>query len=442
MMLALSFVFAVATAKPLTLDDAVAIAVGNDPRSAQLSIEQERAKLRATRAQLQRIRATVDVNAQALYVSPKVFTPQPAAPYGAVLGLGTLQGAVDAPLFSGWRIESDIDAASALVDAAAFDIAAERKAVALQTAQAWWGVRRLGLLIETLRASDERLQESERLVKARLAAGLVAGLDENRAKSRRVQLDVEKQGLQAQEREALVRLQLLLGLDDEIILVDSGDGRAAHRTPELGNTPELTSELGNTSELVKEALAHRPELRAADKRAYALQKEETSTASAWWPQLSAVALAQAGNNPVVAGADARSVDAFAVDGNLQAGLVFRWNLFDTWATQTAVDDVGHRQRLAQAERRAAEREVESAVRLAAARVQSLDDQRNGLVRAQEIVGDNLVILTSAYTRGEVLFTEVLDAQLDLSRAERDIVDVDAQRALARLELSAAVGASP
>jgi outer membrane protein TolC len=62
-----------------------------------------------------------------------------------------------------------------------------------------------------------------------------------------------------------------------------------------------------------------------------------------------------------------------------------------------------------------------------------------LLRAQKIVEDNVGILEKAYSRGEVLLTELLDAQVELASAARQIVDIDAQLALARIELKAAIG---
>ena len=157
---------------------------------------------------------------------------------------------------------------------------------------------------------------------------------------------------------------------------------------------------------------------------------------------------QLGNNPALAGVGSRAVVGGAafpfsnVVGDVQAGLTLRVNLFDTWLTTHSVEDIGHRRRRAALERSGLARAVENDVRLAHARVAGLGERRDSLVQARALVGDNLVILERAYQRGEVLFTEVLDVQVDLADAERQIVDVDAQLVLARLELTAAVGERP
>ena len=78
------------------------------------------------------------------------------------------------------------------------------------------------------------------------------------------------------------------------------------------------------------------------------------------------------------------------------------------------------------------------MRLAVARVVSLREQRAVLAKARAILDDNLNNLEKAWQRGEVLFTEVLDAQVEVAGNDRQVVDVDAQLALARLELRASV----
>ena len=64
---------ALAAPLALPLRTAVSLAVGNDPGVARAGFAVERARLRELRANLQRLQASVDFNAQAVYVSPNVF---------------------------------------------------------------------------------------------------------------------------------------------------------------------------------------------------------------------------------------------------------------------------------------------------------------------------------------------------------------------------------
>jgi len=126
---------------------------------------------------------------------------------------------------------------------------------------------------------------------------------------------------------------------------------------ELVDTPPpSTAAPASPDALVQEALDARPELRAAELRGQALVEESRSVASAYWPQLDAGLLMQLGNNPALAGSGSRSVSADAaipfvnIVGDVQVGLTLRMNIFDTFRTAHAVDDVGHRQRRAALER--------------------------------------------------------------------------------------------
>lgn len=409
-------VLAALPARPLTLLEATEIAVGQDGGVGRARVEEERARLAVLRANLERVRARVDLDVSALY-GKNVLAPD----YGAMLPLASLEGSLSVPIFSGFRISADIARAEHLRDAAELDIDVVRRQVALAVAQVYWGERRLALLEEARAASAQRLAESEALVAARVRAGLAAGLDTNRAAARRARLEVERTTLASQRRQAREELRGLLGLDEEIELVDAPPPPASLEVVEL---------------LVQRALDNRPELLAAERRRRALDEEKRAVESAFWPQVGTNVLVQAGNNPSIAGAGNRAVAGLGL--SLIAGVGVSLNLFDTWATTHAVEDVAHRQRQLQADLRQELRDVETSVRLAHAKVQSLGEERAALMQARDIVSDNVTILGRAYERGEVLLTELLDAQLELADAERQIVDVDARLALARVELDHAV----
>ncbi len=424
-----------ASPRPLTLREATEIALRSDPGVARANVDVERARLQTLLANLERVHVSVDASVQELYAGASTpFFADTFAWKSGVLGLANVQGSVDVPIFSGFRVESDIARAEKLENAATFDVDRARRDVALAVARAYWSERRLALLQDAQKTSEARLEESERIVIARVNAGLAAGLDKNRAASRRAQLDVERASLASERRAAGVQLASVLGIDEPVVLVD--------------DPPAPTAAPGDADvdALVQEALDARPELKAAELRGAAVDEEKRAAQSGFWPQLGAGVLMQVGNNPVVAGAGNRAVAGAAVpffgsSGDVQAGVTLSMNLFDTWATTHAVEDAAHRRRLADEELRALRRDVEGGVRVAYAKLVSLREQRAAIARARAIDADDVVILQHAYERGEVLLTELLDAQVTLADAERQIVDLDAQLALAHIELDAAVGAS-
>jgi outer membrane protein TolC len=416
--------------RALTLREATDIALSSDPGVQKARIDEERARLATVVANFERVHASVDASVEELYAggSSTFFSSEKLGWQSGVLGLSNVQASVDVPIFSGFRVDSDIARAEDLEKASGFDLEAARQATALAVARAYWSERRLALLQEAQLSSAARLEDSERVVTARVNAGLAAGIDKNRAAARRAELDVEKRSLEAQRREADVRMQVALGMDEPVTLTD---GLPTDLATVAVTAPDA---------LVQIALDKKPELKAAELRGDAVDEEKRAAQSAFWPQLGAGALAQVGNNPAIAGAGTRAVVPSAIPfvgtgADLQAGLTLSVNLFDSYTTTHNIDDAAHRRRLADAQLRALRRDVESNVRLAHAKLASLVDQRKALDDARAIEADNTVILQKAYERGEVLLTELLDAQVRLADAERQIVDVDAQLALARIELS-------
>jgi outer membrane protein TolC len=204
------------------------------------------------------------------------------------------------------------------------------------------------------------------------------------------------------------------------------------------------SDVPDVDALVQRALDARPELKAAQWRAASVDEEKRAAESTFWPQLDAGALAQVGNNPLIAGVGSHEIAASPIpfagsNAVIQGGVTLSINLFDTWTTTHNIEDAAHRRRLADADVRSARRQVENDVRIAHAHVVSLRAQHEALVKAKTIEADDVGILQHAYERGEVLLTELLDEQLRLADVTRQIIDVDAQAAVAQIELDSAVG---
>lgn len=418
-----------APARPVTLEEAIDIAVGADALVSSAASDVERARLAVLRANLERVQASVDASVQEVYDKGNLFGPDPPGSPDILLGLSSLEARVDVPIFSGFRVEAGIARAELLAAASGDDVEDARRRASVAVARAYWSERRLALLVDAQARADERLSESERLVRARVGAGLAAGLDINRALSRRASLDVQRAQLAGELADARTRLAVLLG-DPALVPSDA--------------PPPADADVAAADALVQAAFDARPELAAAEKRLAALAEEKRIVQAAYWPQLGAGALAQLGNNPAVAGAGNRSVSAQAIPflgivGDVQLGVGVSLNLFDTWATSHGVQDVDLRRSGAHEQLRALRRDIELDVRGQHARLVGLVGQRHALVTSRSVVEDNDGILQRAYQRGEVPLTEVLDAQLELADAERAIVDLDAQLALARAELALSVG---
>jgi outer membrane protein TolC len=128
-----------------------------------------------------------------------------------------------------------------------------------------------------------------------------------------------------------------------------------------------------------------------------------------------------------------------VTGDVQAGAVLRMNLFDTFRDWHAVEDAEHRERMALAEVRAAQQQVDVAITGAHARIKALEGRRVVLEQLRTLARDNEQVIAKTYQRGDVQLLDLLDAAVARANAEAQVADVDAQLSEARALLRIAVG---
>lgn len=421
---------ATATAAPtLTLDEAVERAISTSPAAKGAQALHARADLAELRSQLDRFSLRVDAQLQEVWAKTGIGADREGS-FQGWLGLSNLSARLDVPIFSGFRVESNVARAQHLVVAAEEDLAAERRAAAVAAARAYWGVRKLSFLHDLQAQALERLAGAERIARARVSAGLAPPLDENRAEARRRLQAVTLEDLEGQRAEAEARLAVLLGLGAPARLVEAA--------------PEAPSAVPDVQDLLQTARARRPELKAARARLAAQEEVVQMAISEYYPQLGAYALFQYGNNPALAGAGNRAVyisaNPFAqMAGDVQVGLTLAVNLFDTLNTHTKVKDARlEASRLAAALERA-DRGVEEEVRAARARVARFARLLETLGEAEALARDNLKISLERYEDGSALLLELLDAELELLDVERRRADTRSELALAAFELEAATG---
>jgi outer membrane protein TolC len=318
-------------------------------------------------------------------------------------------------------------------DFASVNIRQTKKDTALAVARAYWGVRRLGLLLEVQERTIERLREAEGVTDARVRAGLAAPIDKNRAMLRRLQRVATAADQLGQLRETTAQLAVALGLPpgEEVVLVDPPQLSVAVRPPPV-------------EDLLAEARGGRTELRLArinvDAQRYAVRIAQ----SGYYPQLNGTLLFQLGNNPFNPVSGARGVvdtaNPFAnISGTLTTGFSLSMNFFDMLNTWTATRDAKYELARLREEERRFGRIVETDVRAAWTRIDRLVTRREALVAAHAVARDNLTILEARYKNGDALVIEYLDGQIELANAELELADNLAQLQLAWIELRAALG---
>jgi outer membrane protein len=440
--------------RSLSLAEAVDLAMRTEPLVAETRVARDRSELAVLRAELDRVTIKVDAQLQELWNESNIAGP--ALPRqcsaGAVsdaacallngqlreveqspavgLGLSNVSASLTVPLFSGFRVEANVDRARHLEEASGQDIVRQRRDTSLAVARAYWAGRKIGLLVEVQERALAELGQAEQIAAARVRAGLSPPIDENRAHGRRLQQQAVLADLRGQLKEATEQLATALGIADGIVLEDP------LQVPPIAPRP--------VKELIAIAAAGRSDLRAAASRLEAQGDAVRMARSGYYPQLAAFGLLQYGNNPYLAGVGSRAVLGSAnpfsnPSGNLQLGLVLSINVFDTLNTYTSVEDARYEESLKREEWLRIARIVESDVRLARARVIHLRELFSRLVPARDIALDNLSILEKRYDNGEALVFELLDAEVELLNLERQITDTTAQLMLAWLELDASLG---
>lgn len=420
----------IAEPRLLTLEEAVGLALKSEPAIAGAQIERERASLAVLRADLDRFSVKVDAQVQELWAKTNIGRSDSESFSGA-LGLSNFSAAVNVPVFSGFAVEANVARAERLREAAELDINILRRNTALAVARAYWSVRKIGLLEEAQARALERLRGAEEIAGARVRAGLAPPIDQNRTTSKRLLQEATLADLHGRSREASAELAVALGLDEDIQLSDAISFPAPQTSGAEENFLEAARNL-------------RPEIRRAHKLLEAEDENLRIAESTYYPQLSAFALFQFGNNPMVAGAGSNAVFISSnpfrgMAGDFQIGAVLNFNIFDTLHTWTAVKDANYRLLRLTADIEAAERVVESEVRTARAKVDHYREVRAKLQPAEDVARDNVSIMQKRYENGEALIFELLDAELELLDIERQLTDAAAELQLAHLELDASLG---
>ena len=450
----------VAEAAPrrLTLQEAVQAAMHAEPLIAEAHIQDDRARLGVLRAQLDRFSLKIDGSVQELWNKqniggPKLYdctfagSTQPADPatcasIGGVStpsaeqqpsqwqGLSNFTANLNYFLFSGFRVEANVKRAKIQEQAALVQVKTQRKDTAIAVARGYWQVRRFLILRDVQQSSLQRMIDAEAIADARVRAGLAPPIDKNRATQRKLSQMGVLENLAGQARDAAARLGVLLGVNDELELVD--DVVVPDQPP------------ASPVELVRDALGRRPEVKNAKLQVEVQHQLVRMARSGFFPQLTLFGLFQYGNNAFNVGTGARSTSSAAnpfsdTAGNFTAGAQLTMNFFDTLNTYTATGDAHYLEEINKQEVRRFERLVDADVRSAYETLLKLYKQRTPLLAARDVARDNLTIVEGRYKNGDALIIEYLDAQIDLANAELNLADVTAQLQLQWYELQASLG---
>jgi outer membrane protein len=430
----------------LGLRDAVERALQVDPQSLTAVINRQRSELAVLRAQLDRFSLKVDANITEAYSAynfwltaqppGKFFEASPLTKSDGFAGIFNIAANLQVPIFSGFRVSSNVSKARNLREAANLNEKATARTVALAALQSYWAVRRIELQREVSAQALGRYEEAVTVVSSRVRAGLAPPVDANRIETRRQRERARLVGLEGTAREGRVQLAVALGLGGaELVLTEPPD------VP-----PPPPAGPGEVDQLLHSAMQARPELRAAKRQTMALEDAVKMARSGYWPQLSLGGYFQYGTTystslaQYLGGGAANPFSSLA--GQFFIGATLSINVFDTLNTKTQVRDAEYQVALQRQEERRLGRVVEADVRSVHARLQRLYDSRQPLIRTRDLAKDTLDIIERRYRNGEALILDYLDAQFDLLNAEVDLADSGAAIAQTWGELWAATGRIP
>jgi outer membrane protein len=290
--------------------------------------------------------------------------------------------------------------------------------IALETATAYWSVRRAELLLETEKKAHERNYQIMLVTKARADAGIAPQVDYARARTSVLRQEAGMSDLQGRVEQARAELGAALHVDGELVLTE---------------TPPETAEPRAVGQLVTDAEKRRPELQAAQASWEAQEQQVRIVRGAFWPQLSLFGNADVRNQLL-------GIPQQNLIGSYSAGVKIDWTIFDSLATYTAL-----RQEQLVAGQLATDRikllrRVQADVQIAYVGLRAALMRRAPLRDALQVAQGSLESIRRRYEAGTALLIEVLQAQEELQGVELDLINNSLDIAQQQISLDAARGA--
>jgi outer membrane protein len=414
---------ALAATPELHLDQAMQLALAQNPDVRSASLGQLVADIDASRARLDRLTATVSATAGG---DTAVVRPWGEPAFATSDAAWDTRVTLGVPLYTGGALRAAIDRADAGAAIAALDLELTDRDVVRAAYTAYWNIKgyelRIGAAEEGLAVTREALD----IIRSKADAGLAAGIDVNRST---VDLYAQQEGLLA-ERAALAQAQQelirLLHLDAEaVVLLDEPPAAVAGpiALPALAGMER--AELRRQEMYQSQAGA---DVRAA--RAGAL------------PTVSLSATAGAGSSALGGGAiGAPALDPQDLRPALDAGIgaQLSWSPFDLWRTRDAVRQAQLVQRQVDLATESVEDQITAEVRTAAANLSALRERAPLVGEQVALARDNLQIVQDLYAQGSASILDLFDAQSAFRQARIGQAGLGVQLATAEYDLRWSLG---
>jgi TolC family type I secretion outer membrane protein len=339
----------------------------------------------------------------------------------AILDRYSVRATVEQPLFTGFRVANQLDAAQAQADAARAQVEATRNEEAFATREAYW---RLYEARAREQAAADALRQIERQltdVRNRREAGMATETDVLRVRARRDRVRVER--LQAQNAVQTARHRL----NDHI-------GRPLDAPVVLADTVTVDSVAYAPAALVQRATEQRPDLRALRQTVEARAAEVDVAQSGWFPQVALTGsyLYARPNEQLFPPED-------RFQGTWDAGVSLTWRLSTGGGTDAATDRAQARRLKARYELQDRRRAVSVEVRT---QVQNVEQARRAVRAAETSLQSARAAYRSVQSRAEAgtaVVSDLLDAERALREARAQLAAAQVDYALAQAALDRALG---
>lgn len=408
----------------LTLEDAVAAAVSDNPDLAIAARSVGVADARVDAAKAQRlpslmVEAGVQVwneEGTAAFELPGMsidFTTRDQVTGSATVTLAQ-------PITAFFTVNKLVDVERTGREAAVAQLDGARADVAAQTAELYLRIMQARAGVEIAASAVVQLDAQLARAKALEAAGVLGRVDVMRIDSARAQ---------AQQSELAAREGLARAEDALTLLLGLPSGTAIETIDDLPKA--LPAVPWDEAAAVALAREHRPELRTARVQARQATEAVGITRMDYWPQLAAVAQYQHTEG-----------QALAIKDQGFVGLSLQWNVWD-WGKRGA--DVEQAERRAAQARAAADRasdgatiDVRQKLRAAETKRKQLAVAEQGLATAEEAYR----LITARFQGGDATTTDQIDAEADVTRARLAFANARYDYAIALVQLARAVGEHP
>lgn len=338
--------------------------------------------------------------------------------------LSSIAVEVTQPIWTFGKVGAALDLARTVADAAEMQIDAAQLDVALEAAEAYYGVLAARQALRTVEEQQASRRESLGVVEARYEIGEATRLELLQSKSQLSELLPELASAEGRLRRAEAALRTVLSLppEDELDIVEPA------RQASFAPVPELPV-------LVDVALARRPELEDLELQEMILGDQQRVVQADGRPQVEFTGLY---------GREAREVQDLGerLFDNWAVAVGMRWEFFDGGRRRGELQQLQSQQRQVEWQRR----DLARRIRLDLEQIRTEYETARARLRAAEIAADAARearrVAQETYREGVALQADLLDAQQRETQAEIVLVDASYDTRIQAARLARALGYLP